>query len=202
MLSWTLRELVQCPEVEERMVAEIVRDVPLAVSEPSYDRVCTHSRHLVFTRAVLHEALRLNPSVPKDAKQAVEDDVLPDGTKIAAGTLVIYTPMLICREPALWGKDANAFRPDRWIRDDGSLRVEDPYKYPVFNAGPRTCLGFEMAMQEAATLLAVLFRHFSFLPADPAKQLPDWGLALTLPMDRPFLVRPTYRTTHKPTSSS
>jgi cytochrome P450 len=193
LLSWTLRELTRAPAAERRMVEEILRDVPASASEPSFERVSTHSRHLVYTRAVLHEALRLNPSVPKDAKQAVRDDTLPDGTPIAAGSLVVYLPLLICREKALWGPDADQFRPERWIRDDGTLRVEDPFKYPVFNAGPRTCLGLEMAMQEATSLLAILFRNFSFPPADPSKPLPDWGLALTLPMDRPFLVAPQFR---------
>jgi cytochrome P450 len=137
---------------------------------------------------VLFEALRLNPSVPIDIKQAVADDELPDGTRIAAGSLVAYPPLMMCREPLEWGPDADTFRPERWIKADGSLRIEDQFKFPAFNAGPRTCLGREMAIQEAATLFATIFRLFRFELADGAKY-PSWGFALTLPMESPFHLR-------------
>ena len=37
---------------------------------------------LKYMHAVTMEVLRLHPSVPKDVKFAVKDDVLPDGTKV------------------------------------------------------------------------------------------------------------------------
>jgi cytochrome P450 len=44
-------------------------------SDSSYDYI----RKLKYSNAVFSETLRLYPSVPKNAKICVNDDVLPDG---------------------------------------------------------------------------------------------------------------------------
>jgi fatty acid omega-hydroxylase len=44
--------------------------------------------HLTYLKAALTETLRLYPSVPEDSKHVVEDDVLPDGTFVPAGSSV------------------------------------------------------------------------------------------------------------------
>lgn len=46
----------------------------------------------------------------QDCKFTVHDDVLPDGTHIPAGALVLYAPYVINRLPSAWGKDADVFR--------------------------------------------------------------------------------------------
>jgi cytochrome P450 len=48
----------------------------------------------------------------QDCKFAVESDVLPDGTFIPAGGLLMYPPYTINRLPSFWGEDANKFRSD------------------------------------------------------------------------------------------
>ncbi|KAJ0938585.1 putative cytochrome P450 superfamily [Helianthus annuus] len=39
------------------------------------------------------------------------------------------------------GKDCLEFRPDRWFSEPGEFKMESPYKFPVFQGGPRVCLG-------------------------------------------------------------
>ncbi|KAE8724612.1 CYP704B1 protein [Hibiscus syriacus] len=41
---------------------------------------------------VITETLRLYPAVPQDPKGILEDDILPDGTKVKAGGMVTYFP--------------------------------------------------------------------------------------------------------------
>ena len=40
--------------------------------------------------------------MPNDSKEAVEDDVWPDGTFVPAGTIVAFTPHVMGRDPELW----------------------------------------------------------------------------------------------------
>ena len=71
-----------------------------------------------------------------DFKYATKDDILPDGTEVPAGTIIEYLPYSIQRNPLVWGADAEEWRPERW-KD----RKPSAFEFPVFNAGPRLCLG-------------------------------------------------------------
>ena len=61
----------------------------LFVSFQAFDVV---ESELPFCKAVVLETLRMHPSVMKQMKQAVEDDVLPDGTRVSAGQNVFWSP--------------------------------------------------------------------------------------------------------------
>ena len=63
------------------------------------------------------------------------------------------------RQESLW-PEAKAFKPERWLADD--FVRPSPFVYPVFNAGPRTCLGQNMAYLEAKLALSTLYRNFRF----------------------------------------
>ncbi len=43
-------------------------------------------------------------------RTAVRDDVLPDGTPVPAGTLLLINAYINNRLPSLWGADAEEFR--------------------------------------------------------------------------------------------
>ena len=89
---------------------------------------------------MLQEVIRLHPPVPGDSKEAVRDDVLPDGTKVPKGAGVMYRPYLFGRSPLLW-KDPLRFDPQRFMGKKPSQ-----FKYIAFNAGPRLCLGMNLAL--------------------------------------------------------
>merc|ERR1712232_130104 len=69
------------------------------------------------------------------------------------------------RDTAIWGEDAEVFRPERWMEME---EVPSSYHYPVFNAGPRECLGKRLAMVEMKACLAMLLPHLSMKLAIPA----------------------------------
>ena len=85
--------------------------------------------------------LRLFPSVPNNVKTALDDDVLPDGSRIKKGDSVSWSPYAMARTTKIWGEDARDFKPERWIKPDGELRRESAGQWPAFHAGPRICLG-------------------------------------------------------------
>lgn len=73
-------------------------------------------------------------------------------TSIAKNT-TIYIPILaINTSTRLWGPDAKDFRPERWLAEkhrlpEGVLEMPS-VAYPVFLAGPRSCIGFRFAIIE------------------------------------------------------
>jgi len=148
---------------------------------------------LRFARAVASETLRLYPSVPKDVREAAEDDELPDGTRVPRGSLVAYLPYVMGRDEALW-KDAAAFRPERFL-EGGEGAAASAWKWPVFNgSGPRQCMGQHLALAEMSFALALVYREFS-LKLDPPSQAGSVTHrdSLTLPQARGVTVRVTRR---------
>lgn len=133
-------------------------DTELGIITPDYRSV----NQMNFLEACLRETLRLHPSKAYDAREAQADDVLPDGTPVPAGSVVAYTPYLFGRSEENWGPDVMEFKPERWLNEDGSLIQHSQYKYPVFNAGPRICLGQGLAFLEMKLLLSMLLQRFRF----------------------------------------
>lgn len=91
--------------------------------------------------------------------QVLEDDVFPDGTKVRKGARVLYSIYSMARVEEIWGKDCREFRPERWLKD-GMFVSENQFKYTVFNAGPRLCIGKKFAyMQMKMVVASMLMRY-------------------------------------------
>ena len=57
---------------------------------------------------------------------------------------------------------AFSFKPERWITKHREIQTFDQYEFPVFQAGPRICLGKDLAIYEVKVLLVELLRRFRF----------------------------------------
>ncbi|KAL7238919.1 hypothetical protein ACSBR2_004920 [Camellia fascicularis] len=166
-LSWFFWLVIENPIVEEKILREICTvlmetrgdDVSKWVEDEAlgFDEV----DQLVYLKAALSETLRLYPSVPEDSKHVMADDVLPDGTFVPAGSSVTYSIYSAGRMKSTWGEDCLEFKPERWLSTDGKRFVtHDPFKFVAFNAGPRMCLGRDLAyLQMKSVAAAVLLRH-------------------------------------------
>jgi len=133
--------------------------------------------------------MRLYPPIQFDSKFCQEDDVLPDGTFVRKGTRVTYHPYAMGRVEEIWGSDCLEFKPERWLKD-GVFFPENPFKYPVFQAGLRVCLGKEMALVELKTVALSLLRRFHIDLATPSRS-PRFspGLTASFSGGLPVLVR-------------
>ena len=71
----------------------------------------------------------------QDVKYCFSDDTLPDGYAVKKGDMVNYQPYPMGRMKFLWGDDADEFRPERWLDDDGLFVPESPFKFTAFQVG-------------------------------------------------------------------
>ena len=60
------------------------------------------------------------------------DDTLPDGFSVKKGDMVAYQPYAMGRMKFLWGEDAEEFKPERWLNQDGVFQPESPFKFTAF----------------------------------------------------------------------
>ncbi|PAN06840.1 hypothetical protein PAHAL_1G292100 [Panicum hallii] len=182
-LAWFFWLLASHPDVESRVLADVVR--------AGGDALDAGGSSMDYLHAALTESMRLYPPVPADFKEALEDDVLPDGTAVRARQRVIYYTYAMGRDKASWGPDCLEFRPERWLDARGAFAggAESPYKYAVFNAGPRLCVGkrFAYAQMKAAAAAVLARFRVEVLPGQAEAVKPK--LNTTLYMKRGLMVR-------------
>ncbi|KAF2300791.1 hypothetical protein GH714_015822 [Hevea brasiliensis] len=166
--------LSQHPEVESAIREESER-----VMGPTHGQLTSYEklRDMHYLNAAIYESLRLYPPVQFDSKFAQEDDILPDGTFVSKGTRVTYHQYAMGRMERVWGPDCLEFKPERWIKN-GVFVAENSYKYPVFQAGFRVCLGKEMALVEMKSVALAVLGSFTVRVVDP-DQAPRFSPGLT-----------------------
>jgi cytochrome P450 len=153
-LAWTWHLLAAHPDAERRLHEEV-------------DRVCGQRSptvqdvpQLVFTRAVLAEAMRLYPPAYLLGRRAQVDYDVP-GTPyvLPARTVVLVSQYLLHRDPRFW-ENADQFRPERWL--DREAAAHHRFAYFPFGAGSRICIGEQFAWMEGALVLAAIARRWRF----------------------------------------
>ncbi|KAJ2999079.1 Protein kinase alk2 [Globomyces sp. JEL0801] len=171
-LSWTVYHLQKTPRVTIKLLEEMNSVMEPEQMIPTYEQVKT----MKYANAVFRESLRLRPSVPAELKVAVEDDVLPNGTVIQAGVVVGWLPYSMGRNESIWGSNACEFQPERFLTG----KTYSQYEYPVFNSGPRICLGKTLAELQGALVLTSILRQFKLEVENVDKV--TYAPSLTLPI--------------------
>ncbi|KAF8900848.1 cytochrome P450 [Gymnopilus junonius] len=155
------------PDVAQKLRSEVLEHCG-PTSPPTFD----HFRNMKYMRAVINETLRLFPPVPLNVRESRAAPCLlppPDRTYFSdqrplympAKTIIMYLPLLIQRNPALWGNDADEFRPERWIDQESIAKyVANPTMFTPFSAGPRICIGQNYAYNQMSYFLVRLLQQF------------------------------------------
>ena len=193
-LTWSFWLLAANPRCERRLHEEVTSSLPPRYADAeSDDGWYEELKGMHYLHAAITEAMRLYPPVPINSRVAAADDVLPDGTAVRAGWFADYSAYAMGRMPRLWGERCREFLPERWLDDDRAEFVAaDAARYPVFHAGPRACLGKEMAYVQMKAVAAAVIRRFQVetLPAPASMDAPPpYEMAVTLRMKGGLRVR-------------
>ncbi|XVF22676.1 hypothetical protein REPUB_Repub12eG0191600 [Reevesia pubescens] len=169
-LSWFIYMLCEHPNIQEKVAQEVMEATNMVdIKDFAEFADCVNEDALEkmhYLHAAITETLRLYPAVPVDAKICLSDDTLPDGFSVRKGDMISYQPYAMGRMKFIWGDDAEEFRPERWLDENGMFRPENPFKFTAFQAGPRICLGKEFAYRQMKIFSAVLVRCFVFKLSD------------------------------------
>lgn len=158
-LTWAWQLLATHPEVLARVRFEAR---PIVASGGPY---FADLERLPVTAAVVDEVLRLYPPAWLITRRSHEGDHF-DGIDVAAGSLIIVSPWLVHRHEALWDRP-HQFIPDRFLDSSGQRRrdVINGPGYIPFGAGPRLCIGRDMALVEAVLVIAAMAPRIELEPA-------------------------------------
>jgi cytochrome P450/NADPH-cytochrome P450 reductase len=168
-LSFLFYNLLKNPsayQAAQRQVDDVVGRGPITVE---------HMSKLPYIEACLRETLRLTPTAPAFALQvrpdSTEEPIYLAGGKYEAKKNQPIVALLsqIHRDPAVYGQDAEEFKPERMLDEPFSKLPRNSWK--PFGNGMRGCIGRPFAWQEAILTTAMLLQNFNFRFDDPSYQL-------------------------------
>jgi len=175
-LFWSLWLVAAAPAVQERLAAEV------AALDLGPDTAAEMLPRLVYTRAVVQEALRLYPPAFSLVRQARHPDNA-GGIAVPAGAIVFIAPWVLHRHRRLWAQP-EVFDPARFLP---GAPAPDRFAYLPFGVGPRVCIGAQFALTEATLVLAKMVQSFQIARADNDPVMPV-AIVTTQP-DHPPLFR-------------
>ncbi|MGI4736028.1 MAG: cytochrome P450 [Janthinobacterium lividum] len=153
-LAWAFYLLARHPEAQQKLAAEIARELPGQEVE------FADLPRLPYALHVVQEAMRLYPPAWIIDRVATEDDDF-QGYHIAKGSVFSLYVYGLHHHAGLW-PDAEAFRPERFAAE--AQPALPPYGYLPFGGGPRLCVGSHFALTELQLVLIQTLRRYRVLP--------------------------------------
>ena len=159
-LNWAWYLLATHPEVEDAFHAELDRVLdgrsPCAADAPS----------LVYTEAMMLEAMRLYPPAWGIERRAVHDQ--PIGGYVIPARSAVLMPTVVTNRDARLYPDPLRFDPHRFLPASAGGRPD--WAYPLFGGGTRKCIGYGFAILESVLVLAEVGRRWR-LRLDPSHRV-------------------------------
>ncbi|AKJ05627.1 unspecific monooxygenase/hypothetical protein [Archangium gephyra] len=153
-LAWAFHFVLQHPEVEEKLRAELRQVAGTGPLSPE------QVNRLEYLDATLKETLRLVPVAPAVGR-VLQRPMKVGGWDLPAGMGVMACAYLTHRRPDLW-PEPERFNPERFLGKRPS-----PYEYFPFGGGARRCLGMAFATYEMRIVFAEVLRRVKLRPATP-----------------------------------
>jgi cytochrome P450/NADPH-cytochrome P450 reductase len=168
LMSFLFYYLIKNPSSYQAAQAEVDKVVgrgPITVE---------HMSQLPYLNACLRETLRLTPTAPAFTLQPLstnkESPILIGGKyRVEPGQPIIAILPKVHRDPAVYGDDAEEFKPERML--DEPFSKLPPNAWKPFGNGVRGCIGRPFAWQEALLSTAMLLQNFDFRMDDPTYNL-------------------------------
>ena len=150
-LTWTSYLLSQHPEIEAKLFAEV--DDVLGGQAPGAEDL----PKLAYTGMILAESMRLFPPTWIFVRIAQQEDKLPSGATIPAGSKIYLCPYVMHRHPRYF-PDPERFNPERFT--EAAKKERPQFSYFPFGGGARVCIGEHFAKMEGTLVLASIAQKF------------------------------------------
>jgi cytochrome P450 len=180
-LACTLVQLALVPKWQTRIREELSER--LQRRTPSADDIA----QLKLTDRFLRESMRLYPAAHGMNRSTRNEEILA-GYHIPAGSWLEVSIWGIHHSPAVW-QQPEMFDPERFDIPAGQFPGGHRYAWMPFGAGPRACIGMQIAMLEIPIVIAAVLR--SFVLETPLSSVPLHAAITVLPSAAlPLQLRP------------
>lgn len=154
-----------------------------STQEELRDEIKAHGIESKLLERVIHETMRLYPTVVSFTTRVATQTVQVNSLTIPQGTRVVYNAWLMHRDPDSW-PNPEIFDPSRFNEEN----VIHPCAFAPFGLGDRRCLGYQLALLEMKTVICeLLLNHELELKSPQNLKLVTHAFALTKPKEKVIL---------------
>ncbi|ESK87133.1 cytochrome P450 [Moniliophthora roreri MCA 2997] len=155
-LKWLIVAMIAFPEVQRKAQEEL--DTVIGRSRiPTLQDM----ENLPYMRAVVKEVLRWRPPIPISVVHASLEDDIYEGYYIPKGSWIMPNILSMNHDPATYGQDPDVFRPERFLKEDGTHKPSPPDTkdegHYSFGFGRRICPGRYLTSNTLLTFAIVLW---------------------------------------------
>ncbi|KAF6812059.1 cytochrome p450 [Colletotrichum sojae] len=149
------------------------REIMTAINEGRVSSPITfeEAKQLPYLQAVIYEGLRMNaPFTGICAKEVPAGGDTIGDVFVPAGTRISQNFWGVLRRPDVFGRDADLFRPERWLEADPAARdMMVKTAELAFGHGRWGCAGKNVAFLELNKVYVEMLRNFDFQIINPEK---------------------------------
>ncbi|WAQ98016.1 CP1B1-like protein [Mya arenaria] len=117
--------------------------------------------HLMYTNAVIHEAMRIETIIPTSLPHYAMQDSYIQGKKVDKDTVVLFNLHSLAHDATVW-RDPTNFLPDIFLKEDGDLDIKMLAKSHPFSLGHRRCTGEQLAIMNIFLIFSGLMKKYTF----------------------------------------
>ncbi|KAL5569319.1 hypothetical protein UlMin_025894 [Ulmus minor] len=155
LLAWTVFLLATNMDWQEEARKEVINLFGKQVPKPdSLAKLKTMS-------LIINESLRLYPPILALTRRT-EKEVRLGNLNLPAEVFVFIPTLAVHHDPQIWGEDVHLFKPERFSEGVAKATKNNIAAFLPFGLGPRNCVGFNFALNEAKIALAMILQRYTF----------------------------------------
>ncbi|CAN6269705.1 unnamed protein product [Urochloa humidicola] len=187
-LQWITANLVRQPDVQTKLVNEIISVAPAGGED---DGIAEEDlRSMPYLKAVVLEGLRRHPPAHFLLSHAAVEETSLDGHRVPAATPVNFSVADVSLDGEVWDRPEE-FRPEKFVGGGEGAGVDltgsREIRMMPFGAGRRICPGLGLALLHLEYFVASMVREFEWAAVEGVDlaERPEF----TVTMERPLRAR-------------
>lgn len=160
-IMWAIFILGNNVEVQQRLFDELKEDFDPHLKNVEFNSIMSHK----YLDACIKECMRIIAPVPLVLKRHSQE-LQVCGVTLPKDVDLVLNFFFLFRDPKVY-ENPTKFDPQRFLDD----RVQPPYAFTPFSAGPRNCIGQKYALLEIKIFLIYLILNFQFKSCVPIEDV-------------------------------
>ncbi|XP_036590375.1 cytochrome P450 1A1-like [Trichosurus vulpecula] len=184
-ISWSLMYLVAKPEIQKKIQEEL----DMVIGRERWPQL-SDKPQLPYMEAFILETFRHSSFLPFTIPHSTTRATTLNNFYIPKGRCVFVNQWQINHDQKIWG-DPSVFRPERFLRADGTINKALSEQVTMFGLGKRKCIGETIGRWEVFLFLAILLHQVEFSVPSGVKVdfTPIYGLTMKHPRCEHFQVK-------------